>query len=348
MERSVIGCILGTAVGDAIGLPVEGLSRKRQKRVFPKLDGYRFFFGRGMISDDTEHTCMVAQSIIESVGDCDAFTKCFASRLKRWLIMLPAGAGMATVKSALRLLIGTSPSRSGVFSAGNGPAMRSAIIGVCYGDDLKKMRDLVRASTRITHTDPKAEYGAFAVALAAYLSAQGEANPRDYLHMLVGLLGDESEEFINLVTAAVESSELGATTEEFATGMGLERGVSGYVYSTVPVALYAWFRNLNDYRAAVLDVIHCGGDTDTTAAIVGGIIGAGVGKDGIPVDWLSGIVEWPRSVLWMENLGTRLVKALSNNEKQSAPKLSALGLLARNVFFLVIVLLHGFRRLLWF
>ena len=60
---------------------------------------------------------------------------------------------------------------------------------------------------------------------------------------------------------------------------------------------------------AVKNVIRCGGDADTTAAIVGGIIGAAVGKDGIPAAWLDRLFEWPRSVTWMEQLGHRLESA---------------------------------------
>jgi ADP-ribosylglycohydrolase len=53
IEESIIGCIVGTALGDAVGLPCEGLSRLRQRELFPHLDGTHFLLGRGMVSDDT-------------------------------------------------------------------------------------------------------------------------------------------------------------------------------------------------------------------------------------------------------------------------------------------------------
>lgn len=65
----IVGCILGTAVGDALGLPYEGVSPKRAAKLLGSPDRYRFFFRWGMISDDTEHTCMVAQSLIDARGD---------------------------------------------------------------------------------------------------------------------------------------------------------------------------------------------------------------------------------------------------------------------------------------
>ena len=55
-EDHIIGCILGTAVGDALGLPYEGLSRRRAARMFGPPDRYRFFFRRGMVSDQVTRT----------------------------------------------------------------------------------------------------------------------------------------------------------------------------------------------------------------------------------------------------------------------------------------------------
>jgi hypothetical protein len=82
-----------------------------------------------MISDDTEHTCMVSQCLIESGDDVDTFTRRFASRLRWWILALPAGVGKATARSCIKLWFGVRPSKSGGYSAGNGPAMRAAIFG---------------------------------------------------------------------------------------------------------------------------------------------------------------------------------------------------------------------------
>ena len=153
---AIVGCLLGTAVGDAIGLPSEGLSPQRQRRLFTNIDSHRLLFARGMTSDDTEHTCLLANALIESAGDEGIFQRELAHGLRTWLLTLPAGVGLATLRATIKLCIGVGPQHSGVFSAGNGPAMRSALIGVCYGQDQMRMRRLVSISTRITHTDPKA------------------------------------------------------------------------------------------------------------------------------------------------------------------------------------------------
>ncbi len=158
--------------------------------------------------------------------------------------------------------------------------------------------------------------------------------------------GEPANEFISLVARAVESAAAGKSTREFAAAMNLSDGVSGYVYHSVPVALHGWLANRRDLRAAVLDVVRCGGDTDTTAAIVGGIIGAGVGKAGIPRDWLDALCEWPRTVHWMERLGDQLAAVLKSKTPQRPLRLPVYGVLPRNLLFLMIVLTHGFRRIL--
>jgi hypothetical protein len=91
--------------------------------------------------------------------------------------------------------------------------------------------------------------------------------------------------------------------------------------------------------------MRCGGDTDTTAAIVGAITGAGVGKQGIPGEWLDNLWEWPRNRAWIERLGQHLAETISHNMPQKAVPLPIGGLFLRNLFFLCLVLTHGIRRI---
>lgn len=347
IENAIVGCLLGAAVGDALGLPMEGLSRRRQLKMFPDINGYHLLFGRGMVSDDTEHICMVARSLLDSGGEEELFGKLLARRMKIWLAFLPAGVGFATLRAILKLWLGFSPLKSGVFSAGNGPAMRSAIIGILYGNNPDKLRRLVKISTRITHTDPKAEYGALAVALAAHMSALGKSDPEEYFQDLNKLIeGDDSNEFLGLIQKTVQSVQQGNTTESFADSLGLIKGVTGYMYHTAPVVIHSWLTYPNDLQSALEDVIRLGGDTDTTASILGGILGAGAGKAGINQKLLDDLVERPLSVSYIEKLGQALARYIEDGEPQQAPGLPLIAIPIRNLFFLTVVLTHGLRRLL--
>jgi ADP-ribosylglycohydrolase len=118
------------AVGDALGLPREDLSRRRAAKLYggPPLR-HRFAFGRGMISDDTEHAIMTAEALLLTGRDLPRFTAALAWRLRLWLLGIPAGIGLATLRATLKLCLGWSPEHSGVWSAGSGPAMRAPMIG---------------------------------------------------------------------------------------------------------------------------------------------------------------------------------------------------------------------------
>jgi len=346
LEHRVVGCLLGTAAGDAIGLPYEKLSRRRLSRLLGTPDRHRFLFGRGMISDDTEHCCLVAESIIVSRSDIDAFTIEFARRLRCWMALAPAGIGRATLRACVKLWFGVSPTRSGVYSAANGAAMRSAFFGAVF-DDLETMIALTRASCHVTHSDPKAEFAAIAVALAAnHASRTDTIDGQGYLLELERTIGEDGTELLDLLKRAVSSVADQQSTLDFASELGIESGVTGYAYHTVPIAVHAWLSHPDDFRVAVMSVIECGGDADTTAAIVGGIVGARVGTAGIPQAWLDGIFEWPRSVRWIENLGRECAKSIRTPNDATAPRLNYIGTLLRNLFFLAVVLIHGFRRLL--
>lgn len=345
-EEAVLGCLLGTALGDAIGLPGEGLSQRRLRLQFGPLEGHRWLFGWGMISDDTEHACLVAQALAGSGGEVEEFRRLLAGGLRWWLLSLPPGIGLATLRGVLRLWTGISPERSGVYSAGNGPAMRSALLGVNSERSMEQLRELVRASTRLTHTDPKAEWAAYAVALAARMAVAGAVAPGAFHQVLRLHLGAEAAEFLALTEAVVRSVGRGETTEEFTESMGWGAGPSGYCLQSVPVALHAWLAHQGDFRATVLAAVRCGGDSDTTGAMAGAIAGTQAGATGLPEDWLRRLLLWPRSMSWMKKLAHEAVGGSDAAERSrlSEPRLAFQ--LVRNSFFTATVLGHGLRRLL--
>ncbi len=344
---AIVGCLLGVAAGDSLGLVAEGLSRRRQRRLYPGALRQRLLFNKGLCSDDTEHTCMVSQALIAAQGEADRFARIFAFKLRFWLLGLPAGIGFATLRAIVKLWLGFSPRRSGVDSAGNGPAMRSAIIGVYFREDLPRLRAFVIAGSRITHTDPRAVDGALAIALGAAKASYGlRVDPQAFLSALAGLLDSpERSEIFRALEKSCAGAGAGESTQQYADGLGLSKGVSGFVMHTVPVVVHCWLRHQGDYRGGIEEIIRCGGDTDTTAAILGGMLGAQVGESGIAPDWLAHIAEFPRNLAWMRKLGMSLAKAQSGIEQRQLALAYSL-VVIRNLLFMFVVLYHGFRRLL--
>ena len=187
-----------------------------------------------------------------------------------------------------------------------------------------------------------------AVALAANLACRdAPVDGRDFVQKLRRLFAEQTvDELLELLDQAVESASRNETLKTFAASLGLDNGVSGYVYHTVPVAIHAWLSHQQDFRQAIMEVVRCGGDTDSTAAIVGGILGCRVGKEGIPAEWLQGLWEWPRTISWMERLAEQLHGVEVSGKPTRPLRVSPFGVLARNSLFVAVVLTHGFRRLL--
>lgn len=348
IELALQGCLLGTAVGDANGLAGESLSPERQLKLFPSLDRPHFFFGRGMCSDDTEHACLTAQSLTAAWDDDLKFRQELAWRTRWWFAGLPFGIGMATVKACVRLWLGFGAGRSGVFSAGNGPGMRAPVLGVALRNEPALLKAAVHSATLITHTDPKAEYGALVLAYAAGWAAGKDFSsgwPQKFLSQIEHELPAAGYELLDLVKRAQRSVERSEPLADFVVSIGSRNGVSGYMYHTVPAVLHVWFRKPLEYRSAIEEMVRAGGDADTTAAILGGIIGASVGKAGIPTEWLGSLMEWPRTVPWMEAVAQRTAEAMEQKKALKPVPLFWPGLIPRNLLFDLTVLVHGFRRL---
>lgn len=340
------GLLIGTAVGDSVGLPAEGLSRRRVAKLFPGPWRQRLVFGRGMLSDDSEHAFMVGQALLKYPDDPNRFERSLAWKLRWWLAALPAGVGLATLRACIKLWMGFSPKHSGVHSAGNGPAMRSVLIGAFFADDREKIRQFVMRSTRLTHTDHRATIGAMAVAMVAAHSAQTNQSP-GVDEFLAGLreVGDGDTEWMTLIDQFEQSVRNQDSVGDFAEAIGCgARGVSGYIYRTVPVAIYAWFRHHGDFRATLESVLQLGGDTDTVGAIAGALAGPFFGARGIPDEWQRGMLEWPRGLKQYSDLAGRLAVA-RNGMKGNPVKYFWPAIPVRNLFFLIMILFHGFRRL---
>lgn len=348
LEKRMNGVLMGTAAGDSLGLPAEGISRDRLARLFKGPWCHRFLPGCGMLSDDTEHAIFVTQSLLEAPDSAHRFSRRLASRLKFWVMLLPAGVGFATLRSALKLMIGFSPQRSGVNSAGNGPAMRSAPLGAFFYDEPMMLREFVSSSTRMTHTDARAYTGALAVGLVTAWSVREELTARPSPGAFMGILfsaGDD-EEWTGIIEKMREAIDNDHTVSGFADTIGASRGISGYIYVTVPVALYAWYRHFGDFRAIVESVLSCGGDTDTAGAIAGAMAGSVTGEEGIPEEWVRGIIDWPRTTGYIRRLSSNLARVREGSPEGLTADYFWPGLVFRNIFFLLVVLLHGLRRLL--
>ncbi len=340
------GCLAGGAIGDSLGLAFEGLSRERGKNILGYPFPNRLLFGHGMVSDDTEHACMTAISLIKSHGDPKIFEKELISQLRIWFLCLPPATGIATAKACLKSLIGITPKRIGANSAGNGPAMRAAVIG-CTINNLDAIKRLIKVSSRLTHTDQRSEDGALLIALGAHWSRK---NPEkdfrlffNYLETSIKL--SEDSPFRDGLKSLKDSLAEKQNTLLFAEKIGSKRGVSGFIVPTTLAALHAWLANLNNFEKTVIDCILCGGDTDTVAAIAGSLAGAYVGYDNIPKKLGKKIIDHPFSYKRLSLLAIDLEQPPSNAENQPWLGIRWILMPFRNLILVLLILLHSLRRM---
>ena len=283
------GTLLGCAVGDALGAPLEGLSAEAIKKRYGLVtDFIDERFGAGMVTDDTQMTITLAQAIMEM----GRFTENHAAfKFGRWMeasdkgVKEARGVGMASATACRRLYQGVSPEESGVDSAGCGAAMRTSPLGLRYYHDLETLKKAAVEQARITHTDPEAAAGAAAIAYAVALgiTEDGEIDRLSFIQKTVDFVAPINEKMAGKIRGL--SDHLGADPEDgFAyTGNG------GYVMETVPGALLALLLSPYDFEKTVIAAVNAGGDTDSLGAMAGAVSGAFNGASGIPERWKAGV-----------------------------------------------------------
>lgn len=275
----------GLSVGDALGAQffVPGTS------VADLLDG-REPDGAWPWTDDTEMACsIVAQLRNNDRLDQDGLAVAFAERFDAYR---GYGGGAVVILRQIREGVPWREVSRAAFdgqgSMGNGAAMRVAPLGAFHAGDSRTAALEALRSAEITHAHAEGVLGAVAVAVAA--AEAGWARLVQHRPEPVGLLDSVLPYLVDSrVKTGIERARtlIGASVAEAAYELG--NGSQVLAQDTVPFALWAAATYLNDYPGAIIACVEAGGDVDTTAAIVGGIVAShtGTGTTGVPAAWLT-------------------------------------------------------------
>ncbi|MBI2863789.1 MAG: ADP-ribosylglycohydrolase family protein [Chloroflexi bacterium] len=304
-----VGCLLGGAVGDALGAPVEFLSLASIRDRFGPT-GIRDFapaYGRvGAITDDTQMTMFTAEGLIRAShrlveqGDSLAPSVIHRAYLRwldtqsgrsrcpdtgledGWLIQIPAlhscRAAGNTCLSALRGGEMGTVDRPLNDSKGCGGVMRVAPVGLVTADPFRMGCEVAA----ITHGHPSGclSAGFLASVISAIVNGDslGSAigSTRDTL-----LTWPSHEECLNAVDSAVRLASSASPTPET-----IERlGESWVGEEALTISLFCCL-TAKDFETGVIMAVNHGGDSDSTGSIVGNVLGALCGKSAIPAKWL--------------------------------------------------------------
>jgi len=341
IEQS-IGCLLGGAVGDALGAPVEFLSMEEIRRRYGDagIMGYiEFWSGQGAFTDDTQMTLFTAEGLFLAGerargGGPRALSVLVESVHRaylRWLLTqgeeanwgraratpaaLKAEGGLIREKGlwarrspGMTCLAALQSGRCGStsdpinVSKGCGGVMRVAPVGLRCDDPEEAFRTGCEVAA-ITHGHPSGYLPAgFLAALVSALS-RGEALPPsvERATALLRTWKGHAETLAAVETAVAGSTERSRTeiaaavpfpeAIETLAGKGDASGPTGgwTGHTALAIALFCALCHPDDFRAGVLAAVNHGGDSDSTGAVAGNILGAKLGKTAVPSEWISGL-----------------------------------------------------------
>ncbi|MFU8781114.1 MAG: ADP-ribosylglycohydrolase family protein [Kiritimatiellia bacterium] len=279
-EDRIRGCLLGLAVGDAVGTTVEFKRRGSFAPVTDMVGGGPFSLKPGQWTDDTSMALCLAESLITKQGfdPCDQM-----ERYVRWYRKGHLSStgfcfdiGNATSAALIRFERTEEPFAGSTdpHSAGNGSLMRLAPIPMFFYPDAEQAVHYAEENSRTTH-------GAAECVDACKL----------YAYMQVKALGGTAQDDIlfapdNIKLAEGMSPKLQALAAgEYRHKTGDQIRGSGYVVESLEAALWC-FHTTETFRDAILKAVNLGDDADTTAAVCGQLAGAHYGETGIPHEWL--------------------------------------------------------------
>lgn len=288
------GCLLGLAIGDALGMPFEGW---RPQYIQSHLGGRVKDFhpnpkrglSRGQWTDDTKMALALLRSLIRTNGKTDPSD--IARSYIEWFETGDLrGIGAATLESIMRLRAGAPWDKSGKTgeqAEGNGTAMRTAPIGLLYNNRPAELKLHSSQDATITHNNPEAIAASHTV---NHLISRGvrqtgliEAGPR-LIDECLNLIGP-----CKLAAGLAKTKELLADkTMRCSTALNI-LGVSGHVIETVPSAIFCFLKTPGNFEETIISAVMGGGDADTTAAIAGAISGAWNGTWNIPKRWVDNV-----------------------------------------------------------
>jgi ADP-ribosyl-[dinitrogen reductase] hydrolase len=256
--------LLGGAVGDALGAPLEfmtsGEIRAKHGRLAEMTGGGWLRLKPGQVTDDTEMTLCVARGLTAS-GCWDL--RAIAEEFARWLKAKPVDIG-DTCRRGIRnfMLKGALETPLNEWDAGNGALMRMApVVLFTLGDDGLLLRCAVEQA-HLTHNNPLSDAACITYGRMVQLALQGASRSR--------------------LRREADSLAAAFPTFRFDPYSGL---ATGYVVDTLQTVFHFFFRS-RSFEECVVNTVNQGGDADTTGAIAGGLAGAYYGLEEIPSRWL--------------------------------------------------------------
>ncbi len=319
------GCLMGAAIGDAMGMPVEtlwteqilertnghgitGFHKPLQQRIKDTKD-----LKPGATTDDWQLTRAVARSLIRTRNKFRMFD-CATEHVREYNKSLfgwgkTTTAAILDIKEGRRNLDQPPHDLGPGKGCGNGIVMKVAPIGIVTAvqryDDIT-LWNMCRSLGSMTHPDIRASIAAYPVAL--FVSHLLKDQITDVTDQALLLRAISDTEVIEVKSVAGHDVSERLSKLEFAcdSAENLRKtvGCGFHAVDTVAFTIGTFLRHPTNFREGVLEAVNAGGDTDTNASVVGALIGANCGLEAIPAEWRNFNPAFAEAL----ELGTKLCK----------------------------------------
>lgn len=296
MKNKIESGLLGLAVGDALGVPVEFKTREylKQNPVIDMLEFMCWHQPRGTFSDDSSLAFCTAESLCRGFDIED-----MAQTFVKWMLEGYWGAhhkvfdiGGTTKHSLLRVVKGESARFSGNFfeeDNGNGSLMRilPLVFYLQKKNDIEVIYQKVKEVSSITHAHFRSIFACFIYVVYCLEILKDKDKFEAYKDMQNVLSKFLENKSFNPVEIQLFDRILKNDVSKYPE---VNIHSSGYVLHSLEASFWC-FLNSESYEETVLRAVNLGGDTDTTGAIAGGLAGIYFGIDNIPKAWIENLVR---------------------------------------------------------
>lgn len=293
LRNRCIGAVMGFAVGDALGMPAEFLSREQIRRYYGKPistflkahSGHASdFLPEGAYTDNTQTMLATAECLIEfgrmdPARQADALLSWYRNTIPH---RTPATANLRACK---HLENGRPWNKSGVFSSGCTAAMRMPPIGILLSNHPDELTRAALDDCTITHNEPRARAASVAVAclVARLLQSNERSWPADQVLETADRIAHLDENFAAVLRWTTQITHLPPEEALF------EIGTSSDAIEAVPAAVYCFLKHPRNYSSAVLPAVNGGDAADSIGALAGCFVGALAGIQAINREWILGV-----------------------------------------------------------
>lgn len=318
MSNYVQGGIMGLCVGDALGVPVEFIDRKiLMNNPVTNMRGYGTYNQpAGTWSDDTSLTLCLLDSLLKGLNYNDIMMK-----FSKWFNKgeyTPFGEafdiGGTTREALMKYEEGINPLECGgvsEYNNGNGSLMRILPIlfylQSIYGTELNEIEEafqIIHNISSLTHAHKRSQ-----IACGIYISVADELSKNLDLKETIKLGIYKAMEYYRVSNHYCDELKYFQRLEnKYFEKTALEEiRSSGYVVETLEAVIWCLY-NTKSYKDCILKAVNLGSDTDTVAAVAGGLAGLYYGYDSIPREWINDIARKE----YIEDLCNQLYKTVTN------------------------------------